>query len=347
MLAELTAAGGTWLGAVSRAPDGTDLVVTSPGLAARLAAARRRRPPGHRGDRGAGAGLAAAHPAPARRALAGRHRHQRQDDDGHHARVDPPGRRPPRGRRRQRRPALVDVVTARDDDGTPAFDVLAVELSSFQLHWSLTLARGRRRAQRRRRPHRLARLASTPTATRRPGSWSGAGGRGRRRRPGRRRARAAPPAPGHRHPRRAGAGPARRRGGRAGGPRVQRRPGRAGAARRLADLQVRGPHNVVNALAAAALALAAGMPRRRGRPGPGGVRRRRAPQRPAALGRRGGLRRRQQGHQPARGRGVPGRVPARWSGSPAACSRVPTSIRWSPRSPGGWPASSCSAATGP
>jgi UDP-N-acetylmuramoylalanine--D-glutamate ligase len=35
---------------------------------------------------------------------------------------------------------LVEVVTARDPDGTPTFDTVAVELSSFQLHWSSTLA---------------------------------------------------------------------------------------------------------------------------------------------------------------------------------------------------------------
>jgi len=35
---------------------------------------------------------------------------------------------------------LVEVVTARDDDGAPAYDAIAVELSSFQLHWSSTLA---------------------------------------------------------------------------------------------------------------------------------------------------------------------------------------------------------------
>jgi UDP-N-acetylmuramoylalanine--D-glutamate ligase len=32
------------------------------------------------------------------------------------------------------------VVTARDDDGRPSYDTIAVELSSFQLHWSTTLA---------------------------------------------------------------------------------------------------------------------------------------------------------------------------------------------------------------
>ncbi len=35
---------------------------------------------------------------------------------------------------------LVEVVTARDETGAPAYDVLAVELSSFQLHWSQSLA---------------------------------------------------------------------------------------------------------------------------------------------------------------------------------------------------------------
>src|SRR3712207_4214827 len=35
---------------------------------------------------------------------------------------------------------LVEVVTAVDADGTPSFDVLAVELSSFQLHWSSSIA---------------------------------------------------------------------------------------------------------------------------------------------------------------------------------------------------------------
>jgi len=35
---------------------------------------------------------------------------------------------------------LVDVVTALEDDGTPTYDAFAVELSSFQLHWSSTIA---------------------------------------------------------------------------------------------------------------------------------------------------------------------------------------------------------------
>ncbi|MFQ1001057.1 UDP-N-acetylmuramoyl-L-alanine--D-glutamate ligase [Modestobacter sp. SSW1-42] len=35
---------------------------------------------------------------------------------------------------------LVEVVTARDADGRPSFDAIAVELSSFQLHWSSSIA---------------------------------------------------------------------------------------------------------------------------------------------------------------------------------------------------------------
>jgi UDP-N-acetylmuramoylalanine--D-glutamate ligase len=35
---------------------------------------------------------------------------------------------------------LVEVVTARDADGNPAYDAIAVELSSFQLHWSSSIA---------------------------------------------------------------------------------------------------------------------------------------------------------------------------------------------------------------
>jgi UDP-N-acetylmuramoylalanine--D-glutamate ligase len=35
---------------------------------------------------------------------------------------------------------LIEVVTAVDSDGTPSYDVVAVELSSFQLHWSSSLA---------------------------------------------------------------------------------------------------------------------------------------------------------------------------------------------------------------
>ena len=79
------------------------------------------------------AGLAAARAG--RAALARGHRHQRQDHDHHHARRDParrPGCAPPRW------------ATSASRWSSPAtgagYDVLAVELSSFQLHWSSTLA---------------------------------------------------------------------------------------------------------------------------------------------------------------------------------------------------------------
>ena len=62
-----------------------------------------------------------------------RHRHQRQDDHDDDARGDPARGRPAHRRARQHRRA------ARRRDGR-RYDVLAVELSSFQLHWSSPLA---------------------------------------------------------------------------------------------------------------------------------------------------------------------------------------------------------------
>ncbi|TYP88312.1 UDP-N-acetylmuramoyl-L-alanine--D-glutamate ligase [Blastococcus xanthinilyticus] len=142
VVTELTDAGGTWLGAVEELPDGVDLVVTSPGwrpdspLLADAAArgievvgepelAWRLRIPGPDGTPApwlAVTGtngktttvtmLEAVLVAAGRRAVAA-------------GNVGRP---------------LVEVVTARDADGAPAYDVLAVELSSFQLHWSSSLA---------------------------------------------------------------------------------------------------------------------------------------------------------------------------------------------------------------
>jgi UDP-N-acetylmuramoylalanine--D-glutamate ligase len=141
-VAELTAAGAGWLGNVDVVPDGTDLVVTSPGWRPDqplLADAARRgievvgepelawrlRIPGPdgvpapwlavtgtNGKTTTVTMLEAILLAAGRRAVAA-------------GNVGRP---------------LVEVVTARDADGTPSFDVLAVELSSFQLHWSSTLA---------------------------------------------------------------------------------------------------------------------------------------------------------------------------------------------------------------
>ena len=113
----------------------------------------------------------------------------------------------------------------------------------------------------------------------------------------------------------------------------------------LAELHVPGPHNVVNALAAAALARAVGVPADavgRGLAGfRGGAHRNvliatvdgvdyvddSKATNPHAAGPR---------WRPIRG----------WCGSPAGCSRVPTSIRWSRRWPRAWPGWSSWAAIG-
>ncbi|KQS59691.1 UDP-N-acetylmuramoylalanine--D-glutamate ligase [Geodermatophilus sp. Leaf369] len=140
--AELEAAGAVWLGAVTEVPDDVDLVVTSPGWRPDspllLSAARsgievvgepelawRLRLP-----------LPSGEPAPWYAVtgtngktttvtmlesvlLAGGLRAVAAGNVG--------------------RP-LVEVVTAVEPDGTPTFDAVAVELSSFQLHWSSSLA---------------------------------------------------------------------------------------------------------------------------------------------------------------------------------------------------------------
>ena len=141
-VAALTAAGATWLGAVDAAPDGTALVVTSPGWrpdAPLLADAARRgievvgepelawrlravdsagvaapwlAVTGTNGKTTTVTMLEAVLLAAGRRAVAA-------------GNVGRP---------------LVEVVTAVEDDGTPSYDAIAVELSSFQLHWSSSIA---------------------------------------------------------------------------------------------------------------------------------------------------------------------------------------------------------------
>jgi len=142
VVAELTAAGATWLGELAVVPEGTTLVVTSPGWrpdSPLLADAARRgievvgepelawrlRVPGPDGV-----------PAPWL-AVTGTNGKTTTvtmleailQADGRRAVAAGNVGRP-----------LVEVVTARDPDGTPTFDTVAVELSSFQLHWSSTLA---------------------------------------------------------------------------------------------------------------------------------------------------------------------------------------------------------------
>ena len=142
VVAELTAAGADWVGATGTLPGPVDLVVTSPGwrpdapllvdaarrgvevvgepeLAWRLRAAPEGSEPapwlavtGTNGKTTTVGMLEAILLAAGRRAVAA-------------GNVGRP---------------LVEVVTARADDGTPAYDTLAVELSSFQLHWSSSIA---------------------------------------------------------------------------------------------------------------------------------------------------------------------------------------------------------------
>jgi UDP-N-acetylmuramoylalanine--D-glutamate ligase len=141
-VAALTAAGAAWLGRVDTVPEGTDLVVTSPGwrpdapllvdaarrgievvgepeLAWRLRAVDADGNPapwlavtGTNGKTTTVTMLEAVLLAAGRRAVAA-------------GNVGRP---------------LVEVVTAVEDDGTPTYDAIAVELSSFQLHWSSSIA---------------------------------------------------------------------------------------------------------------------------------------------------------------------------------------------------------------
>ena len=260
------------LGDGTALPDGADLVVTSPGWRPDSPAARR----GGRGrPRGLGRGRAGLAAAPGRPGtVARRHRHQRQDHDRADARVDPA--RPPATARS--RPATSASRSSTPCSADPPYDVLAVELSSFQLHWTVTVALVcRRRPQRRPRPPRLARLARGLRRRQGAGRGAATGRRLQRRRPAGRRSssRGADVRQGFRaigSPWRA-VGRARRGRRRAGRPvrrhrprrAVERGPTAASCSVGCRDIPVPAPHNVANALAAAALARAYGVrrPRRR------------------------------------------------------------------------------------
>jgi UDP-N-acetylmuramoylalanine--D-glutamate ligase len=137
-VAALVDAGGEWLGQLDTLPEGTDLVVTSPGWRPDhpLLADAARRGIEVIGEPELAWRLRGENPAPwlaitgtngktttvtmlEAILLAGDRRAVAAGNVG--------------------RP-LVEVVTTVDDDGAPTYDVIAVELSSFQLHWSSSLA---------------------------------------------------------------------------------------------------------------------------------------------------------------------------------------------------------------
>ncbi|MCZ2847624.1 UDP-N-acetylmuramoyl-L-alanine--D-glutamate ligase [Modestobacter sp. VKM Ac-2978] len=261
VLAELVAAGARWLGALSEPPEDVDLVVTSPGwrpdspllrtaaargvevigepeLAWRLRIAAPGAEPapwfavtGTNGKTTTVTMLEAVLLAAGRRAVAA-------------GNVGRP---------------LIEVVTARDADGTPAHDAIAVELSSFQLHWSSSIApagacvlnvaddhvdwHGSFDAYRDAKAL-LLRLAPVAVADAGDPVASGLVG-------------------GHRHPVTVTLGePERGQLGVRAGALVDRAFSAEPAGEVLVELdalQVRGPHNTVNALAAAALARVAGV----------------------------------------------------------------------------------------
>jgi UDP-N-acetylmuramoylalanine--D-glutamate ligase len=256
--AELVAAGATWLGGARELPPGVDLVVTSPGwrpdaplladaaargvevlgepeLAWRLrgpGAARWLAVTGTNGKTTTVSMLEAVLAAAGRRVVAA-------------GNVGRP---------------LVEVVTAVDEHGAPAFDTIAVELSSFQLHWSSTLA-----------PQVAAVLNVADDHT----DWHGSFAAYRDAKA--RILRGAEVAVGdagdpvaaalvgaHPHPVTVTLGePGPGQLGVRSGALVDRAFAADPAGEVLlatADLQVAGPHNVVNALAAAALARADGVP---------------------------------------------------------------------------------------
>ncbi|MGY2004650.1 UDP-N-acetylmuramoyl-L-alanine--D-glutamate ligase [Blastococcus sp. SYSU DS1024] len=259
---ELTGAGAEWLGATEVLPEGADLVVTSPGwrpdapllvdaaargvevigepeLAWRLRIAGPDGEPapwlavtGTNGKTTTVTMLEAILTAAGHRAVAA-------------GNVGRP---------------LVEVVTARDDDGAPAYDVIAVELSSFQLHWSSSLApaaaavlnvaddhtdwHGSFPAYRDAKARILERA---PVAVADAGNEVAAALVAAHPRPV--TVTLGEPAPGQLGVR-AGALVDRAFAGGAAGEHLLARE----------DLQVPGPHNTVNALAAAALARAIGVP---------------------------------------------------------------------------------------
>jgi UDP-N-acetylmuramoylalanine--D-glutamate ligase len=258
----LVEAGARWLGPVATAPEGTDLVVTSPGW----------RPDNPLLADAAGRGI----PVIGEPELAWRLRIR--DADGQaapwlavtgtngktttvtmlEAILLADGRRAVAAGNVGR--PLIEVVTARNPDGTPEFETIACELSSFQLHWSAGLA-----------PAAAAVLNVADDHTDWHGSFAAyrdAKARILERTPIAVADAGDPVASGlaaaHPHPVTVTLGePGRGQLGVRAGALVDRAFSDAAAGELLveeAQLQVRGPHNIVNALAAAALARAVGVP---------------------------------------------------------------------------------------
>ena len=282
-------------------------------------------------------------------AVAGGDRDQRQDHDRADAR-----RHARRGRATAASPRATSALSVVEAVTEPEpYPVVAVELSSFQLYWSRSVA-----------PlaavvlnvaaHHLDWHGDIESYAQAKGADLRAGHGGGRATPTTRaRRELAAAAAGHRRgwwP----SGSARPAPASSAWPaascstgRSATRPGRslAGVGRRPARP---GPHNVADALAAAALARAYGAPPGGGRGRAGRVPARAAPDEPGRPRRRGGLRRRLQGQQPARGGGGAGLLPV---GGVDRRRPVPRRRRrprrcWWARSRRGCAAWCCSAPTG-
>jgi UDP-N-acetylmuramoylalanine--D-glutamate ligase len=267
VLTELVDAGARWLGPLTAPPEGIDLVVTSPGWRPDhpllLAAANqglevigepelawRLRIGGGQGADGAG-----GEPAPWY-AVTGTNG-KTTTVTMLEAVLQAGGLRAVAAGNVGR--PLIEVVTARGEDGRPAYDAIAVELSSFQLHWSSSIAPAAAAVLNVADDHvdwhgsfdayrdakaRVLRLA--PVAVADAGDPVAASLVAR-----------------HRHPVTVTLGePERGQLGVRAGALIDRAFTSTPAGELLVELdalQVRGPHNTVNALAAAALARAAGV----------------------------------------------------------------------------------------
>ncbi len=326
-VAQLVAAGARFVGELDAVPAGVEQIVTSPGWRPDHPLFVRRPGPGRRGAGRGRVRLAAAR-SPCG-AVAGRHRHERQDDDGADARVDPAGvGGAGAGRRQRRRPDRRCGLRRRP--------LRRARGRAVELPTALVLdarARGRRAAQHRARPPRLARLHVGVHAGQEP-DLDRTGGDRQCRRPDRGRAARCDPRghPGRLHAAGSGARPtgcgrrdARRPRLRHRGHHARRRgrhpPGRRAQRRERAGRRRAGPRP----------RRAAGRRRRRA----ARVRARPAPQPvPVRAGWRR-LRRRQQGHQPARGPGLarrvrPGCLDCRWAAQGRAGGRPGGRDRRSP-----------------